>query len=245
MLRQQHGAKRRRDREGGDQTAGQGVGVGLRHRPEDVAFDSAQGEQRNEARDDDAGGEEDRAIDRKRRLKNRQQLAAQPGRRRCDRPNRSHGAYLPETTEHALDQDHGGIHDQPEVDGTDRQEVGRFTANDQNADGKEEGERDGGADDDGAAQVAQEQPLQQEYQGDSEHHVVQDRPRGDVDEILAVVDALDPDSRRQDAAVDALDFLLDAPDRGRALLAAAHQNDALDDVVVLVDAGDAQPRLMP
>ena len=67
---------------------------------------------------------------------------------------------------------------------------------------------------------------------------------GDVDQVLAVVDALDPHARRQDAGiVDAGDELLDARDGRRALLVAAHQHDALHDVVVLVDAGDAEPRL--
>ena len=56
---------------------------------------------------------------------------------------------------------------------------------------------------------AQEQPLQQDDQGDAEQHVVQHRVRGDVDQVLAVVDALDADARRQDArAVDPLDLRL-------------------------------------
>ena len=38
--------------------------------------------------------------------------------------------------------------------------------------------------------------------------------------------------------------LLDAQDGRRTLLAAAHQHDALHDVVVLVEAGDAEPRLL-
>ena len=38
--------------------------------------------------------------------------------------------------------------------------------------------------------------------------------------------------------------LLDALDRRRTLLAAAHQHDALHDVVVLIEAGDAEPRFL-
>ena len=49
-LRQQQRTQRRRDREGGDQAAGDGIGIGLRHRAEDVAFDAGQREQRHEAR---------------------------------------------------------------------------------------------------------------------------------------------------------------------------------------------------
>ena len=43
--------------------------------------------------------------------------------------------------------------------------------------------------------------------------------------------------------VDPFDQLLHPRDRRRALLAAPHQHDALDDIVVLVLAGDAEPRL--
>ena len=38
-------------------------GVGSRHRAKNVAFDAAQGKQRQERRDDDGGGEEDRSRD--------------------------------------------------------------------------------------------------------------------------------------------------------------------------------------
>ena len=65
-------------------------------------------------------------------------------------------------------------------------------------------------------------------------------------EVLAIVDALDAHARRKDGGiVDALDLALDLLDRRHALLAAAHQHDALDDVVVAVLAGDAQARLLP
>ena len=100
-------------------------------------------------------------------------------------------------------------------------------------------------DDQRAAQIAEEHPLQQEDQRDAEHHVVQHGAGRDVDQVLAVVDALDPHARRQDVrTVDPLDLPLDALDRRHALLAAPHQHDALDDVVVVVHAGDAEARLV-
>ena len=45
-------------------------------------------------------------------------------------------------------------------------------------------------------------------------------------------------------AVDLLDLGLDALDGRQALRAAAHEHDALDDVVVIVLPGDAEPRLV-
>src|SRR5258705_7396202 len=139
--------------------------------------------------------------------------------------------------------DHGGDHDQSEIDRADRQEIGGFPAQHQDDDGEEQRERYRRPDDQRAAQIAEEYPLQQYDQENADHHVVQHGRGRDVDQVLAVVDALDVHARRQDAGtVDIGDELLDAGDRRRALFVALHQNDALHDVVVLVDAGDAEPR---
>ncbi|MGY4471243.1 hypothetical protein ACVWWK_006952 [Bradyrhizobium sp. LB9.1b] len=68
---------------------------------------------------------------------------------------------------------------------------------------------------------------------------------GELNQIPAVVDALDAHARRQDAGVvDGLNELVDALDGWRALLAAAHQDDALHDVVGIVEAGNAETRLL-
>ena len=87
--------------------------------------------------------------------------------------------------------------------------------------------------------------MQGEDQQDAERHIVQDRSRGDVDEVLAIVDPLDAHAGRQNVrAVDPLDFALDTFDRRHALFATAHKHDALDDIVVCVLAGDAEPRFV-
>ena len=74
---QQQRRERRRDGEGREQAAGQRVGVGPRHRAEDVALDARQREQRQEARDDDGGREEDRLRDLGRGVEDRRQLAVE------------------------------------------------------------------------------------------------------------------------------------------------------------------------
>ena len=128
----------------------------------------------------------------------------------------------------------------------DREQIGRFSAQHEDPDREEQCERYGRGDDQRAAQVAQEHPLQQENQRDAERHIVQDGLGRDVDQVLAVIDPLDADARRQDVRiVDALDFALDPLDRRHALLAATHQHDALDDVVIRIVAGDAEARLLP
>ena len=77
-----------------------------------------------------------------------------------------------------------------------------------------EGERDRRRDDDGAAQIPEEHPLHEKDQHDAEDHIVQHGASGGVDQLLAVVDLLEPRPRRHHAGrVDLLDFGLDAADR--------------------------------
>src|SRR4029077_9896079 len=216
------------------------------HRTENVAFDAAQGEQRNEGRDDDGRGEEDRP----RYVSSRSEDGVVLHRHHGSRRNLGELALrkrfgVRQPTEDRLHHDHGGIDDQAEIDGADRQQVGGFAAQHQDADREEQRERYRGADNQRAAQVAEKYPLQQHDQQDSEGHVFEHRFRGGLDQVLAVIDPLDPHARRQNRRmVDLFDQLLDPGDRGRTLLAAAHQHDTLDDIVVLILARDSQSRLL-
>src|SRR2546421_9625126 len=153
---------------------------------------------------------------------------------------------MAEPAEYAFHHQHRGVHDQPEIDGTDREQVRRFASQNHDPDGEEEREGNGGSDDDGAAQIAEKHPLQQKDQKDTNDHVVQDRVRGYVDQVLAIVDALDTHAGRQDIrAINALYLLVHALDGWRALLAAPHEDDALHDIIRGVHAGDAEARLVP
>ena len=72
---------------------------------------------------------------------------------------------------------------------------------------------------------------------------MQHREGREVDEFLAVVDAFDFDPRRQDSVVvNAIDFRFDPLNCGCALLSAAHEHDALHNIVVVVHACDAETR---
>src|SRR6267142_1931368 len=77
----------------------------------------------------------------------------------------------------ALHHDDGGIDDQAEIDRADRKQVGRLTPEHEDADREEQCERYGGGDDQRTAQIAEEDPLQDEDQQDTGRHIVQDRPR--------------------------------------------------------------------
>jgi len=82
MLGQNQRAQGRCHRERGDKSADKRVSIGLRHRPEDMSFDTAQREQWNEARDDDPGSKEYRAVHicrRRERLREVFAMQPQPG----------------------------------------------------------------------------------------------------------------------------------------------------------------------
>src|SRR5690606_14909605 len=83
-------------------------------------------------------------------------------------------------------------------------------------------------------------------QQDADRHVVQDGMRRSVDEILTIVNSFDPHAGRQNPGrIDTLDFSLHPLDGRTALLTAAHQDDALNDIVVVVLAGNTEAGLMP
>ena len=81
--------------------------------------------------------------------------------------------------EYILDHDHRRIDDDPEVNRPDRQEIGILAAQHQDDDAEEQSERNVGAYDDGAAQIAEKDPLHQEDQQTAEDKIVQNRMSGD------------------------------------------------------------------
>src|ERR1700683_2405665 len=87
-----------------------------------------------------------------------------------------------------LDHDNRGVDDDTEIDGADGQQVCVFAAQDENDDAEEQCERDVGTHDDGAAEVTEEEPLDQENQQTAEQEVVHDRAGGDGDERAAVIE---------------------------------------------------------
>ncbi|OIQ81495.1 hypothetical protein GALL_367400 [mine drainage metagenome] len=248
-LRQQQRGQGGRNRKGGEQAAGNGIGIGRRHRPEDVAFDSRQGEQRHEAGDDDGGREQDGPVHLGRRVGDDAEFSAQAyGGARAVQERFAEMAYcggFGKMPENILHHDDGCIDYQAEIDGAHGEQVGGLSPQDHQCDGERQRKRNGHGHDDCAAQIAEESPLQQENQQHSGQHVVHDGVRGDVDQILAVIDAVDVNAGRQNVgAVDLAHFGLDALDGRHALFAAPHQDDALHDVVFTVEPRDPQAGLV-
>src|SRR5215813_3626512 len=103
------------DRKSREQSAGERIGVGLRHWAEYVALDPAQREQRNEADDDDRGGKENRSIDLGRRPEDRCEFSSKTGR-----SSRLGGSIerrpLRKMAKDVFHHDNGRVDDETEVD---------------------------------------------------------------------------------------------------------------------------------
>ncbi len=259
LLGKQVRSQHRRDREGRDQRAKQCIAVSPRHGIEDLAFDPLHGEQRNEGGHGDGSGEEDGLVDLERADEDRAQPVGPSAHVRGVRvagrvrPVLSCGQLLEKLlslvrsrlkiAEYVLDQDHRRIDDDSEIDGPDRQQIGILAAQHQDDDAEEQREGNVDADDDGAAQVAEEDPLDEEHQKTAEDEVVQDRVRRDRHERRAVVERNELHPRRQGpVAVDLLDLRLDARHDIIGVQGPVHNHDRGDDVVLTVATGFAQPR---
>ena len=142
-----------------------------------------------------------------------------------------------------LDHDHRGIDDDAEIDGADRKQIGVLAAQHQDDDAEEQRERDVGADDDGAAQIAEKDPLNEENQHAAENQIMQHRAGGDVDQLSAIVERHQPDAGRQAAvAVDLGDLGADARDHVVSVQGPIHDDDRLDHVIFTITTGLAEAR---
>jgi len=88
-------------------------------------------------------------------------------------------------------------------------------------------------------------PLNEKDENDAEYEIMKHGFGRYFDEIAAVVDSLDAHAGgEQTDRADVFDFRLDSLYRRQALLPATHQNNALNDIVVIVLAGNAKARLV-
>jgi hypothetical protein len=146
------------------------------------------GEQRHESRHRDRGGEEDGLVDFERA--DQDQAQSLGPRIRCRRIGCTGRIGAPSLlreivqqrlpcfrpplaiAEYVFNQDHGRIHNDAEIDRPDRQQVRVLPEYHQDDDAEEQCERDIDTHDDGAAQVAEENPLDHEHQEAAENQIV-------------------------------------------------------------------------
>ena len=144
--------------------------------------------------------------------------------------------------ENVFHQNDRGIDDDAEVDRTHRQQVRVLALQYQQDDGEEQGERNVDADDHGAAQVAQEDPLDQEHQQTSENQIVQYGVSRDADQGHAVVKRHDLDTRRKrTVVVHRIDRMGDSRHDFIGVRGAARDDDRHGYIIVVVFAYDAGP----
>src|SRR5262249_20449109 len=249
LLGQQQRGEARRHHEGRDQRADQRLGIGTRHRAEDLPLDARHGEERNERRHDDRGREEYGAVNLQRAHQYQPQTVVpaalmyggigSPGLL---------GELMEQATplfrralEVAVDvlhQDHGAVDDDAEIDRADREQVGVLAAQHQDHHAEEQRERDAGPDDDGAAQVAEKNPLDEENQQAAEHEVVQHGRGGDGDQRGAVVDRDELHTGGERAvAIDLVDFAAHPRHHLVGVQGAVHDDDRGDHLVLVVAPG--------
>ncbi len=261
MLGQQERRQRRRNREGRDQCTCESIAVSPRHRTEDLAFDALHGEQRNEGGDRDQRRKEDRFIDLQDADEDQAQPVgpgvADPGpilsriRAPCFASQMGEGP-LPvrgrrlEITKYVFDEDHRRIDDDAEIDGADGQEIGVLPHQNEDDHTEEQRERDVHADDDGAAQITKENPLDQEHEQAAEHQVVQHRMGRDRNQRSPIIIRNELHPRRQcSIGIHFLDSRLDAGQHIVGMQRAVHHHDRQRHIVVMILARDAKSRHEP
>jgi len=153
------------------------------------------------------------------------------------------GLFRLKIPKNILNQDHRRIDDDPEVDRAERQKICILTPDHEQDDGEKQRKWNIRADNDGAAQITQEKPLDEEHEEAAENKIMQDGMRGDGYQRAAVIKGNDLDSRRQrPIRIYFVDFGLDkGKDRVR-MLCPAHDDDRGGDIVVMIPPRDAEAR---
>src|SRR5208337_1038077 len=129
-------------------------------------------------------------------------------------------------TEDVFDENYSRIHDDAEIDGADREKVGALAAQHQEDEGEKQGKRYVEADNDGAAQIAQENPLDEKNQQATENEIVQHGVGGHGNQVPAIVKRHDLDPWWQAAVgVHSGDFLFHFRDHVVSMLGAVHHHD--------------------
>ncbi len=137
---------------------------------------------------------------------------------------------------------HGAVNDDAEIDGANGEQVGGDIVRVQNDEGEQQRQRNGERDDHRRAEADQEEDQDDQHQHHAAQQVVFHRVGGELHQFAAVVVGVDLDVLGQDVLVELLGLCLDAFQHILRLLAAPHQDDAFDRIIVLLEAELAQAR---
>jgi hypothetical protein len=131
-----------------------------------------------------------------------------------------------EVAEDVFDHDHGRVDDDAEIDGTDRQQIRILPLQHQQDNREKQRKWNVYADDDRAAQITQEYPLDEEHQQAAEDQILQHGVGGYIHEAGAIVVRHNFDARRQrTVVVHIVDHRTDARHHIVSVIGAAHDDD--------------------
>src|SRR5215469_3485702 len=141
-----------------------------------------------------------------------------------------------------LNHDDGAVDDDAEVNGAYGQKIRRTVVRVQNDEGKEQRQRNRKRDDDGRANADQEKDKDNQHQHHAAQQVGFNRVGGEPHQLAAIVVGMDLHIGREDRAVQLIGLRLDSFKNVLRLLAAQHENDAFDSVIVVLIAELAEAR---
>ena len=159
------------------------------------------------------------------------------------RSSRVPSSVAAEVPDARLDHDDRRLDDDSEVDGPERDEVGRRAPDRHAEQRREQGQRDVERREQRRPPVPEKEEEHGRHEHHPEHQVVQDGVRRRLDQVRAVVVGRDVHpGRKQVVPPDLGDLGAHALERAPRVAADLHEHDPLDDVVVAVVAHDAEPR---
>ena len=142
-------------------------------------------------------------------------------------------------TENVFRHDDGPVHDDPEIDGAERQQVGRNATEIHEDEREQERERNDEGHDEGRPHVVEEEREQDRHQQGALDEIPHDGgDRRAHQAVPAVVRSHLHPGRQQGA--DLVELLLDAVEDCAGVLTLAHEHDALHQIVLVVSAEHAK-----
>ena len=147
--------------------------------------------------------------------------------------------------ENVFHHDQRGIHDNAEIDGSERNQIRRLPNQDHHRKGKEQRKRDGQGHNQGRAQMPQEYEQDDKDQDHAADENVRDGLYRRMNQGRAIVEGFDLDAGRQLPGVEVLNLSSNLLKDIERLVSSLEQNDAFDDIVAVIDADLPQSNPRP
>src|SRR5690242_16230171 len=145
-----------------------------------------------------------------------------------------------EFAEDVLHHNYGAVNDDAEVYGANREQVSGNVVRVQDDEGKQQRQRDRESHDNGGANADQKENQHDQHQHHAAQQVVLHRVSGQIHQPAAVVEGKNLHVLGENLLVELPGLFLHAFEHGLRLLAAAHEDDAFDRIIVALEAELAQ-----